>query len=189
VNHTTQRLLTLCSDLIISLGSKSLDLQAIFSCGFDGSSGHSANNQKFLNGPGKDENFIATTLIPLRIIVRPSGEIIWTNKSAQSDKLCRLIKLQFVKESKELILSEYNNLEKEISSLQLFQTITENTNISVEFVLSLTLIDGKVLNVLTGTKFTQTCPICHRDPKDFNVKANIEGCLFVSIKFALSLWA
>jgi len=142
-----------------------------------------------LNGPGKDENFIATTLIPLRIIVRPSGEIIWTNKSAQSDKLCRLIKLQFVKESKELILSEYNNLEKEISSLQLFQTITENTNISVEFVLSLTLIDGKVLNVLTGTKFTQTCPICHRDPKDFNVKANIEGCLFVSIKFALSLWA
>jgi len=42
-----------------------------------------------------------------------------------------------VKESKELILSEYNNLEKEISSLQLFQTITENTNISVEFVLSL----------------------------------------------------
>jgi len=36
-----------------------------------------------------------------------------------------------VKESKELILSEYNNLEKEISSLHLFQTITENTNISV----------------------------------------------------------
>jgi len=47
VHHTTQWLLTLCSDLIISLGSNSLDVQAIFSYGFDGSSGHSAYNQKF----------------------------------------------------------------------------------------------------------------------------------------------
>jgi len=53
-------------------------------------------------------------------------------------------------------------------------------------VLSLTLIDGKVLNVLTGTKSMQTCPICHRNPKDFNVNANIEGRLFVSIKSALT---
>jgi len=86
------------------------------------------------------------------MVQRPSVEIIWNNKSAQSDKFCRPIKLQFVKESKEWILSEYNNLEKEISSLQLFQTITESTKISVEFVLSLTLIVGKVINVLTGTK-------------------------------------
>jgi len=119
-----------------------------------------------LNGPGKDENFFETTLIPLRIVLRPSGEIIW-NKSAQPEKFCRPIKLQFVKKSIELILSEYNNLEKEISSLQLFQTIIENTNTSVEFVLSLTLIDEKALNVLTGTKSMQTCPICR---KDFNVK-------------------
>jgi len=91
-----------------------------------------------------------------------------------------------VKESKEFILSEYNNLEKEISSLQLFQTITENGNISVEFVLSLTLIDGKVLNVLTGTKSMQTCSNSHRNPKHFNVKANIEGRLFVLIKSALT---
>jgi len=124
----------------------------------------------------------ATTLISLRIVLGPSGEIIWNNKSAQSDNFCRPIKLQFVKESKEFILSEYNNLEKEISSLQQFQTITENCNISVEFVLSLTLIDGKVLNVLTGTKSMQTCSNSHRNPKHFNVKANIEGRLFVLIK-------
>jgi len=60
-----------------------------------------------------------------------------------------------VKESKELILSEYNNLENNISSLQLLQRITENTKISVKFVLSLRVIDGKVLNVLTGTKSMQ----------------------------------
>lgn len=36
----------------------------------------------------------------------------------------------------------------------------------------MTLIDGKVLNVITGTRSMQTCPICHATPKEFNDLSN-----------------
>lgn len=37
-----------------------------------------------------------------------------------------------------------------------------------------TLIDGKVLKTVTGTKSAQTCPICKATPKEFNNLANIK---------------
>lgn len=45
--------------------------------------------------------------------------------------------------------------------------------VSVHFSLYLTLIDGKVLNVITGIKSMQICPICHATPRQFNDLSNI----------------
>jgi len=48
--------------------------------------------------------------------------------------------------------------------------------VAVTFKMHMTLIDGKVLNVLTGTKSTQCCPFCNVTPtkvletKDFSSK-------------------
>jgi len=38
----------------------------------------------------------------------------------------------------------------------------------------MTLIDGKVLNIITGTKSMQSCPICQATPKQFNNLENIK---------------
>ena len=38
---------------------------------------------------------------------------------------------------------------------------------TISFTLFMTLIDGKILNILTGTKSNQACPICGATPHDF----------------------
>lgn len=42
--------------------------------------------------------------------------------------------------------------------------LNENPNITVNYQMHMTLIDDKVLNVLTATKSTQCCPICGVTP-------------------------
>jgi len=42
--------------------------------------------------------------------------------------------------------------------------LDEADGVAVTFKMHMTLIDGKVLNVLTGTKSAQCCPICGDTP-------------------------
>lgn len=54
----------------------------------------------------------------------------------------------------------------------------------------MTLIDGKVLNVLTETKSAQQCPICHAGPKEFRTIRNFDSPNFEpktdALKYGLS---
>lgn len=43
-------------------------------------------------------------------------------------------------------------VEEQINKLQVFEVMLNNYHIRIHFSLVLTLIDGKVLNVITGTK-------------------------------------
>lgn len=51
-----------------------------------------------------DGSNFATTLIPLQLISE-NGIIFWYNHASQSPRFCRPIKLEFVKETDEVILS------------------------------------------------------------------------------------
>lgn len=42
----------------------------------------------------------------------------------------------------------------------------------------MTLIDGKVLNILTGTKSCQLCPICGAGPKQFMKNIDTSSSIF-----------
>jgi len=65
------------------------------------------------------------------------------------------------------ILEEEESIRKEIDDLKAFHVkVDENKSVEINCKLFLTVIDGKVLNVLTDTKFSQACPIC-ATPKDF----------------------
>lgn len=187
LNHTAQRIVLLQEDVITQYmekyHKKELDVLMFLSWGFDGSSGFSGYKQPYHNEkssePLSDQNLFITSLNPLRITT-DSNIIIWNNKYSQSPRSCRPISLQYSKESRDLVLETKANIERQIENLQyLVISLKNNLVIKIHFNLFLTLIDGKILNILTNTKSMQTCPICKAKPKTFNDLVNITNNLFI----------
>ncbi|KYN08447.1 hypothetical protein ALC62_00569 [Cyphomyrmex costatus] len=98
---------------------------------------------------------------------------------------CRPIKLQFAHETKELILNEKKYIDEQIKHLKDFEINLEGYHFKIQFLLSLTLIDGKVLNAITNTKSSQSCPICKANPKAFNNLSNIKSGKFQAFENSL----
>jgi len=163
------------------------------SYGFDGSTDNSSYKQKYqnadLNASNIDESLFATSLIPLRWLTK-DNVILWNNQASQSTRFCRSISLQYVKESADIIAAPKTNIEAEIDELQVLEIHSNYINVRIHFSLFFTLIDGKVLNIITNTKSTQTCPICHATPKQFNDFSNRSRSTFMpdpkSLQYGLS---
>ena len=97
------------------------------------------------------------------------------NRSPQSVRFCRPLKIEFIKEGKAHILKENAKLHFEIKNVLPFVYEDENQKrYTINFELKMTLIDGKVLNVLTETLSTQCCPICGAKPLQF-MKADLQS--------------
>lgn len=158
-------------------------MQATLHCswGFDGSSGQSQYKQKYKedNAEHNDQSLFATTVIPLRLIAADGETILWNNNTPQSTRYCRPLKLQFVGEDTEVVLGEKEDVQSEIDLLSNFAGYSAMNEIDIVYSLHLTLIDGKVLNILTGTKSTQRCPICQALPSTFNNLGNIDTDVFM----------
>lgn len=76
---------------------------------------------------------MATTIIPLRLI-EASGNILWNNRTPQSIRFCRPLKLEYTKETKEIILKEKENIEEEINSLSAFEVSLGGKNNFVRYI-------------------------------------------------------
>lgn len=173
LQHTVSRLIKFQMDVLMAVLNKtesnSIDAELVVSYGFDSSTGQSNYKQQYFQESENysDSSLLATTLIPLQLIDSDKN-ILWQNRTPQSIRFCRPIKLEFIKETKETILKERAEIEEQIKKLETFQVqINEKSCINVKFKLFLTIIDGKVLNVLTETPSYQTCPICGATPNDF----------------------
>lgn len=163
---------------ILQNGSSEFTL--ICSWGFDGSTGQSNYKQKYSNetfGPELDSSLFATTLIPLQIVQNNTNLILWRNTVPQSVRFVRPIELDFVKESKTVVLDKKKAIDTEIAALIPYCETRHGMRFSVSYELHMTIIDGKVLNFITGTHSTN-CPICHCTPKEFNVKTNFSNGKF-----------
>jgi len=185
LDHTARRIVELQSNVFhhgLELNNKkTLNVVLHSSWGFDGSSGHSNYHQKYQTEACHmdDKNLFATTMIPLELISN-NNVIYWRNRIPQSYRFCRPIKLEYVKESAEVILRQKREIEEEISRLEDVEIILDNTkSILVKFQMHLTLIDGKVLNTITGTPSMQTCAICGATPTRFNDSSLIENDAFM----------
>ncbi|XP_044573606.1 uncharacterized protein LOC123257740 [Drosophila ananassae] len=168
LNHTASRIVLMQEELFANLETVS-SLKLIVSYGFDGSSGHSMYKQRFEcnEKDTSDQSLFVTTIIPLKLI-DDAGSIFWNNRTSQSVRFCRPLKMEFAKETKDHILAEKNDLDRQIEHLIPFVlTILEERKITIAFDMHMTLIDGKVLNVLTGTNSCQLCSICGAGPKQF----------------------
>lgn len=176
--HTAKRIIEMQREVVSSIMNRSksnyISAELILSYGFDSSTGQAQFNQLFQKPNTScyaDSSLLATTVIPLRLI-DGSGRVIWCNRTPQSTRFCRPLKLEFVKETKEVVLKEGAELRKQIEELEsLTIQIEEFKAVEISFNMNLTVIDGKVLNILTETKSTQSCPICGASPTDFiNIK-------------------
>jgi len=87
------------------------------------------------------------------------------NRSPQSVRFCRPLKIEFIKETQSHIRAEKKRLDSEIENLVPFGFTDENNSVfPINFELKITLIDGKVLKILTETNSTQSCPTCRAKP-------------------------
>ncbi|XP_017466057.1 PREDICTED: uncharacterized protein LOC108358983 [Rhagoletis zephyria] len=74
---------------------------------------------------------------------------------------------------------EKEDLDLQIGNLKPFiYTDFGNRNITVFFDLHMTLTDGKVLNILSGIKSCQLCPICGAGPKAFMQTKDVNSAHF-----------
>ena len=194
LNFTAQRIVQLQDEVITQHSLRTntiLNATLICSWGFDGSTGQALYKQKFdeqeINT--SDQSLFATTLCPLRLILE-DGTILWANRIPQSVRLCRPVKIEYVKETTAHILKEKKAMDEEIARLVTYLAPTGEWMIKVTYSLHMTLIDGKILNVITGTPSMQTCPVCKAKPTQFNDLSNIEREVFNpdpgSLKFGIS---
>jgi len=84
---------------------------------------------------------------------------------------------------------EKNHLDFQIDNLKTFSyKLYEADNVAVTFKMHMTLIDGKVLNVLTRTKSTQCCPICGVTPTKVLETKDFSSKTFTPKLKALNFW-
>ena len=180
LDHTSERLVKLQKKVILEAMQRMnytvMDVVVLCSSGLDRSTGHSIYKQSYKSVHHEidiqDNDLLATVLIPLQLITK-DNMILWSNRASQSARFCRPIKLQYVKESVEIIIRQKKYIDQQIDNLQVFNIfVDENHCIRIHYAVFFTLIDGKVLNAITDTKSMQTCPICHATPKQFNDLSN-----------------
>lgn len=172
VTHTTDRILSLLKEelQVITKENKNaaLEFEMIYSYGGDGSSGYSNFNQLSSKGnPVNDSSLFATSLCPL--VIKSKKQVLWKNVTPSSTRFNRHISLEFTKESRQHVLNVFKDLQAQIDAFTEDRSVftVDGRTIFIKFKFFLTLIDGKILNILTHTG-SQTCPFCGATPKDFN---------------------
>jgi len=84
--------------------------------------------QKKKRSTDADSCLFATTVLLLRLI-ESSGNLLWINRTPQSIMFCRALKLEFLKETKEVILKERRDIEREIEKTTVMQDTTYGKSI------------------------------------------------------------
>jgi len=104
----------------------------------------------------------------------PTKVIVWQNPRPSSARYCRAIKFEFAKETPENVLKERQEMLKEIDNLRPSvcevnsQSDGQNYDVAVQHRLGMSMIDGKVCNILTETSSSQTCNLCGSTPRIMN---------------------
>ena len=70
------------------------------------------------------------------------------------------------------MINKKNEIDQQIEKLSDFKMELPNDKVlKINYKLYMTLIDGKILNILTDTKSSHACPICGATPQKFiNIK-------------------
>ncbi|XP_049871228.1 uncharacterized protein LOC126370435 [Pectinophora gossypiella] len=141
----------------------SSELKLTWKWGLDGSSSQSQYKQKSSNLEFDDSALVMTSIVPLRL-VDSAGMTIWENPNPSSTFYCRPVKFTFISETASIIKTEHLEMEREISEL----VPTQCGSVDIVHELHMTMIDGKVANVIADVPSAATCPICLAKPSEMN---------------------
>lgn len=169
LDHTTTRLIEVCKSVLCSVNPSSLaNVELIVKWGFDGSSGQSQYKQRS-HIEYKDSDLFNTWIVPLQLQTISETKqplILWKNPHPSSVRYCRPVRLQFLKETQNVIKTEREYIEAQINRLDPFR-ISSPIKLEIRYRLILTMADGKVWSALIDSS-SQICYICKASPKEMN---------------------
>lgn len=175
LDHTCKRILLSQRKVLESVHMpSSVNANLICKWGCDGSSGQSLYKQKFQDDSNSDANIFLTSLVPLQLTffdsesIDSDNKILWKNPRPSSPRFCRPIKMQFLHENTESTKGEIEYIEKQISSLEPLKIGIYGRDVTINYKMLLTMIDGKVCNAATSTSSAQRCYLCGCTSKEFN---------------------
>lgn len=166
LDHTIARILKI--DSVYKPTYKKLKLYVKWGC--DGSSGQSEYNQAL---PGEnqlisDANLFIASLVPIKVVDLSTNLVVWQNSRCSSVRYCRPISIKFVKETPQHTKDVVDNIKRQINELVPSLINKEGSIVEVNHELLLTMIDGKVAQVLTDTSSSSVCTICGARPREMN---------------------
>lgn len=166
LDHTTSRLLMI--DSVYKIGLNNLMLYSKWGC--DGSSGQSEYKQVLPEESQlvSDANLFVSSLVPIKLIDQATGCIIWQNPAPSSVRFCRPISIEFSKETPDNTRAVVNDILSQINNLSPSLINKNGEGIEVRHELFLTMIDGKVSQVLTDTSSSAVCTVCGATPRQMN---------------------
>jgi hypothetical protein len=147
--------------------------------GCDGASGQSNYKQKFVSGDSEaadDSSVFMVSMVPIKLYDESTGKTIWSNPKPSSTALCRPISFVYQKETPELITTTVTDIKNQIEKLQPSIYEKNGYNVSVSHKMLLTMVDGKVCNVLAENSSTQRCYICKASPTEMNKLGEYNLC-------------
>lgn len=169
LNHTSKRIL-----LSLEIrGDNETQYELIGKWGMDGSTGQQIFNQKWQNEEYleyvDEKSVFMISFVPLQLVSIRSEKVIWKNERPSSIRYCRPIQFEFVKENKENVDKEYRNICEQIQNLSPTEVELKNSvKVVIKYKLLCTMVDGKVVNILTNQASSRSCNICKAKPKDMN---------------------
>lgn len=171
MQHTVERIVQLLNKEINQYMDDNnhdfVEMVLLSSWGMDGSTGYSQYHQSLSSTNQQDDSDVfSVTTTPIHLYLHGDRQhIFWYNLTPQSVRYCRPILLEFVKESKQIVIDCKNSIDKEISELVPVKiNLAQDKYVLVDFDFVMSMIDGKVLNYITGTSSMQNCPICKATP-------------------------
>lgn len=184
LDHTINKLLqTLDYNFINHYDEIDKEINFICKWGCDGSSGYNEYHQCFSNDNEAEHNrksdasVFLFSLVPLRLTAnnKKNNEqiILWENPKPSSIRYCRPIKFIYTKVTPETTRTEVQKVEQDIENLQTTEIVLDHEkSLTINYTFIMTMIDGKVINVLTDTS-SQKCFICQCNPKAMNDLENL----------------
>lgn len=162
------------------------DLTLISKWGCDGSQ-QAQFKQKFSNEADSDKQIFQSSFVPLRIIVSTTKKVVWENPTPSSPRLCRPIRIRFLKETTDVTNEEIAYVTSCIAGLQPLRVNIDDSSFLIKQCFLLTMVDGKICNAATDTKSTLRCYICKQTSSQFNnlTEEKIEN--MESLNFGLSV--
>ena len=139
LDHTVARILTI--DSVYSIEFKHLLLYSKWGC--DGSSGQSQYKQKLPEESElvSDANLFTSSLVPIKLIDKVTGAVVWQNTAPSSARFCRPICIEFCKETPKKTKAIVDEIKSQINSLRPSIINKNGKSVQVKHELFLTMID------------------------------------------------
>ncbi|CAH0713897.1 unnamed protein product, partial [Brenthis ino] len=166
LDHTVARILII--DSVYENSLRKLKLFCKWGC--DESAGQSEYKQVLPEESDviSDANLFIASLVPIRLIDETTNTVVWMNETCSSVRYCRPVLLEFAKETPEktaFVVAVINNQKQNLSP----SLINKNGEVNeITHDLFLTMIDGKVAQVLTKTRSSASCTVCGATPQQMN---------------------